>query len=148
MFKSLFLFGSLVFSYAASASASCELSISANDAMQFSSKSLEVDKSCKSVKLTLTHTGQLPINIMGHNWVLTASADVKDVAIAGMQAGVDNSYVPTNDPRVLAVTNVVGGGESTTIEFSIEQLSAEQSYKFFCSFPGHFAVMQGEFKLI
>ncbi len=146
MFKSLLLFGSLMFSLAASAN--CELSISANDAMQFSSKSLEVDKSCNSVKLTLTHTGQLPINIMGHNWVLSASDDVQELAIAGMQAGVDNRYVPQNDPRVLAATEVVGGGASTTIEFSIEQLSADKSYTFFCSFPGHFAVMQGDFKLI
>lgn len=146
MFKSLLLFSSLMLSF--TASANCDLSISANDAMQFSSKSLEVDKSCKKVKLTLTHSGKLPINIMGHNWVLSASEDVKELAMAGMQAGVENRYVPANDSRVLAATEVIGGGESTTIEFSIEQLSADKSYKFFCSFPGHFSAMQGDFKLI
>lgn len=146
MFKFIFLFSSLMLSFIANAN--CELSISANDAMQFSSKSLEVDKSCKNVKLTLTHTGKLPVNVMGHNWVLSTADNLKGVATAGMQAGIDNRYVPPNDERVLAATKVIGGGESTTIEFSIEQLSVDQSYKFFCSFPGHFAVMQGDFKLI
>lgn len=147
MFKSLLLLSFLTFSVAANTS-NCELSISANDAMQFSTQTLEVSKSCENVKLTLTHSGSLPINVMGHNWVLSASADVKDIAIAGMQAGVENRYVPAGDPRVLAVTEVVGGGESTIIEFSTTQLSVDEAYKFFCSFPGHFAVMQGDFKLI
>lgn len=146
MFKSILLLSCVVGSFAANAN--CDLSISANDAMQFSKQTLEVDKTCKNVKLTLTHTGKLPINIMGHNWVLSASSDVKDIATAGMQAGVEKRYVPQGDPRVLAVTEVVGGGSSTTIEFSIAQLSTEKSYKFFCSFPGHFAVMQGDFKLV
>ena len=147
MLRSLLLLSSLAFSVVANAG-NCELRIAANDAMQFSTQSLEVDKSCKSVKLTHTHSGNLPINVMGHNWVLTASADVKDIAIAGMQAGVENRYVPAGDPRVLAATEVVGGGSSTTIEFSTAQLSTDKAYKFFCSFPGHFAVMQGDFKLI
>jgi azurin len=84
---------------------------------------------------------------MGHNWVLSKAADVQAVATDGMSAGANNSYVKPNDSRVLAVSKVIGGGEQTTVTFSTEQLKQGDSYKFFCSFPGHFAIMQGTFTL-
>ena len=146
MFKPLFLLASLVLS--TGVFAKCEVTISANDAMAFSTKQLEVDKSCKTVTLTLNHTGKLPANVVGHNWVLSVAADVKELAMTGMQAGLENRYLPKDDPRVLASTEVIGGGETTSIEFSTENLNAGTVYKFFCSFPGHFAIMQGDFKLI
>jgi len=36
------------------------------------------------------------------------------------------------------------GGEGTTISFSMEGLETDGDYKLFCSFPGHFMIMQGE----
>ena len=53
----------------------CKLSIDANDAMQFSAKSMSAPASCATVTVTLNHTGQFPKNAMGHNWVLTTGAD-------------------------------------------------------------------------
>ncbi len=46
----------------------CSLTITANDAMQFDTKELSVPASCKTVELTLTHSGTLPVTAMGHNW--------------------------------------------------------------------------------
>ncbi|MBL4817192.1 azurin [Shewanella sp.] len=123
----------------------CELTISANDAMQFDTKELSVPASCKEVTLTLTHSGQLPKAAMGHNWVLTKAADMQAVANDGMGAGVDKNYVKDGDTRVIAHTDVVGGGSSSSITFSTEGMSASEAYKFFCSFPGHWAIMQGSF---
>ena len=54
-------------------SADCEPIIEGNDALQFNSKAMSVSASCETVTVTLKHTGQLPANIMGHNWVLTLS---------------------------------------------------------------------------
>lgn len=137
------LFG-LSFSTMANAN-ECELKISANDAMQFSAKELSVPASCKEVTLTLTHTGQLPKAAMGHNWVLAKASDMQAVANEGMGAGASKNFVKDGDTRVIAHTDVVGGGSSSSITFTTEGMSSAEAYKFFCSFPGHWAIMQGSF---
>ncbi|HBR98745.1 MAG TPA: azurin [Gammaproteobacteria bacterium] len=126
----------------------CQLTIDANDAMAFSANQMSAPASCKEVTVTLNHTGRLPANTMGHNWVLTTAGDFKDVATAGMSAGLDNHYVPQGDARVLAATKIIGGGETDSITFSTEALTAGEEYTFFCSFPGHWAIMKGSFKLM
>ncbi|AAN53885.1 azurin [Shewanella oneidensis MR-1] len=125
----------------------CELKIAATDAMQFDTKELSVPATCKEVTLTLTHTGTLPKAAMGHNWVLTKAADMSAVATDGMGAGADAAYVKAGDSRVIAHTGLVGGGESTSVTFSTAGMSPTEAYQFFCSFPGHRAIMQGSFKL-
>ena len=65
------------------------------------------------------------------------------VAQAGGAAGLENDYVPQNDPRVIAYSKIIGGGETTTVTFSTAYLSKGENYTFFCSFPGHYAIMQG-----
>jgi len=126
-----------------SIAADCEQVIEGNDALQFNSKTMTVSASCETVTVTLKHTGQLPANIMGHNWVLTKSSDFMPVAQAGGSAGLDNNYVPQNDSRVIAYSKIIGGGESTTVTCSASDLSSNENYTFFCSFPGHYAIMQG-----
>jgi len=128
--------------------ADCSLSIDSNDAMQFSKDELTVDASCTEVELTLTHSGTIAREAMGHNWVLTGAEDAMAVNQDGMQAGLENEYVKPDDERVIAHTPVIGGGEETTITFSIQGLNPDGDYKFFCSFPGHFVIMQGEFRIV
>ena len=129
-------------------SADCEQVIEGNDALQFNSKAMTVSAACETITITLNHTGQLPANIMGHNWVLTKSSDFMPVAQAGGAAGLENDYVPQNDARVIAYSKIIGGGESTTVTFSASALSSNESYTFFCSFPGHYAIMQGSLTVI
>ncbi|SBV49868.1 electron transfer protein azurin I [Xanthomonas bromi] len=81
--------------------------------------------------------------VMGHNWVLTKSADFQAVANAGVRSTLADSYLPKADPRVIAHTKVIGGGDSTTVSFPTGQLSKGTDYTFFCSFPGHWAMMKG-----
>jgi azurin len=55
-------------------------------------------------------------------------------------------YVPTDDEtkkEVIAHTKLVGGGESDTITFTAPKEPG--AYPYICSFPGHFALMQGVF---
>ena len=54
----------------------------------------------------------------------------------------DNEYVPLEAPEVMVNTILLGGGEETTIEF---EAPASGTYPFICSFPGHYALMQGTF---
>tara|TARA_Y100000591_G_scaffold326210_2_gene348479 strand:+ start:259 stop:723 length:465 start_codon:yes stop_codon:yes gene_type:complete len=128
--------------------ASCELTIEANDRMQFSALTMEAPASCTEITVTLTHTGQLPREGMGHNWVLTTSADFNDVANEGMKAGLANNYMPVGDARVIAGTEIIGGGDTTSVTFSTSGMTAGGEYTYFCSFPGHWGIMRGAFKLV
>jgi len=123
----------------------CAVSIDSTDQMSFSSREIKVAADCSQVKLTLRHTGRLAATAMGHNWVLTKTADYQPVAMAGMRMNLADSYLPKKDPRVLAHTAVIGGGQSTSVTFSTAALRKGGDYTFFCSFPGHFAMMKGKF---
>ena len=122
----------------------CALTIASSDQMQFDQAELKVAGDCTTVELTLQHTGSLPATAMGHNWVLTETAAMRSVALAGMNAGAAANYVKPGDERVLAATPVVGGGASTKISFSTARLAKGGDYSFFCSFPGHWSVMKGK----
>jgi azurin len=130
------------------AEGSCQQVIEGNDMLQFNLKEMVVSASCAEVTVTLKHTGAMPANVMGHNWVLTNNTDFMPVAQAGGAAGLDNNYIPVGDLRVIAATTIIGGGQETSVTFSIESLAASDDYTFFCSFPGHYAIMQGAFKVI
>lgn len=123
----------------------CVLTIAGNDQLQYDKSELSVPASCDKVTVTLEHTGKLPVDTMGHNWVLTNTDDFQSTAQAAMGAGKDNGYIPPNDGRIIAHTDLIGGGESTSVTFDISGLEAGGDYTFFCSFPGHFAAMNGKF---
>jgi len=139
--------GLLALLAADAASAQCTFDIRTGDAMQYDVTSIEVRASCEQVTVNLEHTGELPAAAMGHNWVLSKPADMKSIAQAGMSAGLDNDYLPPGDDRVLAATPIIGGGKSTSVTFSLEKLD-ETEYVFFCSFPGHWTVMKGTFRVV
>ncbi|HLF10245.1 MAG TPA: azurin [Gammaproteobacteria bacterium] len=122
----------------------CSLVIEGNDQIQFNQKELRVKSSCKEVTVTLKHVGQLAANIMGHNWVLAKTPDFQPLATAGQSAGPPN-FLPAGDTRVIASTTVVGGGQETSVKFDISGLTAGGDYTYFCSFPGHFVLMNGKF---
>jgi azurin len=124
----------------------CTLAISGNDQMQYDKKELDVAADCTQVELTLTHSGKLPAAAMGHNWVLVKTADVAAVANAGMSAGLTNNYLTPNDPRVIASTKVVGGGETVTVTFPTSKLTKGGDYTYMCTFPGHYVIMKGTLK--
>jgi azurin len=122
----------------------CKLEIAGNDMMQFDKKELKVAANCTQVELVLRHTGKLPATSMGHNWVLSRTADAPALASAGMTAGPKNEYVVPNDKRVIAKTKLIGGGETTSVKFPASKLKKGESYTFQCTFPGHSTLMKGK----
>jgi len=132
-----------LFAAAPSFAQECSLTIEGNDQIQFDKKELRVSSSCTEVTVTLRHVGKLAANVMGHNWVLTKTEDYMAVAQAGQ--GAPPNYVPANDARVIAATDVIGGGQETSVTFDLSKLEAGGDYTFFCSFPGHYALMNGKF---
>ena len=118
-----------------------EIVIESNDQMRFNLSEITV-KQGQTVVLTLKHVGKLPKAAMGHNWVLLQpDTDLATFAMKAMKAR-DNEYVPAEAPEVVVNTILLGGGEETTIEF---EAPAPGTYSFICSFPGHYALMQGTF---
>jgi azurin len=124
----------------------CKVEITGNDAMQFDKKEIVIAPDCTEVAVTVKHSGKLPVTAMGHNFVLTKSADVAPVATDGIAAGVAKNYVKDGDARVIAHSKLVGGGQSDTVTFPTAKLKKGEAYTFFCSFPGHSSIMKGAFK--
>lgn len=127
--------------------ADCAVTVEGNDQMQFNVKNIEVPKSCKSYTVTLKHVGKMPKSSMGHNMVLTTTADATATAADGMKAGAAADYVKAGDTRVIAHTKVIGGGETTSMTIDVTKLKAGTDYTYFCSFPGHSFIMKGALKL-
>ena len=125
----------------------CSTTIEGNDAMQFNVGSITVPSSCSEFTITLNHTGQMPVVAMGHNVVVSKASDREAIAAAGMGAGVDGNYVPADDARVIAHTELVGGGGTTSVTFPVSAIQGSGPYEFFCSFPGHWAVMRGSIQV-
>jgi azurin len=77
---------------------------------------------------------------MDHNVVVTRPGARMEVVQAGMQATVENAYVP-RIPQVLAATPLVKQGESFTLRFVAP--TEPGAYPYVCTFPGHGYVMYG-----
>ncbi|WP_299129709.1 azurin [uncultured Winogradskyella sp.] len=117
------------------------LGIVADDNMQFDKKELRV-KAGQKVKLTLKHSGKMAANIMGHNIVILKQGTDKAAFAAKAATARDNGYIPEGTDQVIAYTKMIGGGQITTVEFEAPEAG---EYDFICSFPAHFALMQGKF---
>ncbi len=117
--------------------------IESNDLMQYDITAFEV-KAGEEVTLTLKHVGKMAKELMGHNIViLNSGGTTKDFGDAVMTNGgsVENGYVPEAlADQVLASTELIGGGEETTITFTAPEAG---EYAFLCTFPGHYATMKG-----
>lgn len=118
-----------------------KITLNSNDKMQYDQTELNVYAG-QTVVLTLNHTGTMPKEAMGHNFTLlkkgTDLAKFEEEAVKNK----DNGYVPTDTSSIIAHTDLIGGGESTTITFAAPE---KDTYDFLCSFPGHYSVMKGKF---
>ena len=119
-----------------------ELTIEGDDMMKFNLDRMEVWEG-QTVKLTLKHTGTMPVESMGHNWtLLKQGVDVMEFGAASATAK-DTDYLPAGkEGDVIAKTKTIGGGEEVTIEFAAP---TKGTYDFICAFPGHYGMMKGKF---
>ncbi len=120
------------------------LELTGNDAMQFSTKELSAPAGA-TVKVVLKHIGVLPVQAMGHNFVLIKTGTVVfDFGMACATSTLEQNYLPTDEKKdlVLAATGMIGGGEQTEVIFTVPPPG---KYPYLCTFPGHFAVMNGIF---
>jgi azurin len=119
-----------------------KIEITGNDQMQYNIKAFEVTEGQKVV-LSFKHIGQLPSIAMGHNVVILKSGTAVPAFATKCAPAKDTGYIPQDEEskkEMVAHTKMLGGGESEEITFTAP---AAGDYPFICSFPGHFAIMQG-----
>jgi azurin len=99
----------------------------------------------EEITLTFENTATSPA--MKHNVVLLTTDDdavVTRVGQAGTQAA-GNEYIPDDD-AVLAATGLADPGETVTVTFTAP--SEPGRYRYICTFPGHYATMQGTMTVV
>ncbi len=118
-----------------------EITLEGDDRMLFNKTEIKV-KAGQKIKLTLKHTGRIPKNAMGHNFVLLKQGT--EISTFGMNAmkAAENQYIPEGGKDVIAHTDMIGGGETTSVIFDAPAVGV---YDFICSFPGHYTMMKGKF---
>ncbi len=116
--------------------------ITGNDQMKYSLTTITA-KPGETLTVRLKSIGTLPKIAMGHNFVLLAKGtDATAFATAAASAYQTGYIPPAMKPKVLAMTTIVGPGETAEVTFKVP--AAPGSYAFLCSFPGHFvAGMKG-----
>ena len=142
-----------LFTTHAAANLSCETTIVGKDNMQYDKKEIIVSKSCSKFTINFKYDGKLPKTAMGHNLVITKKSDMTAVGTAALQRGPQNDYSPAKeDKRVIAASSkLLGGGKGDpkedTVVLDTSRLNSKEEYMFFCTFPGHVAIMQGKLKV-
>ncbi len=124
------------------ASAAVTVELTAGDNMKFNLNRIEA-KPGQDVKVTLTNIGTMPVQAMGHNFILLQKGvDPKDFVNAAVAAGA-TGYVPASmSDKIIAHINLLGPKQSGDVTFKAPTEPGE--YVFLCSFPAHFlSGMQG-----
>ncbi len=121
---------------AASASGPRLIEITAGDTMKYSITAIEA-KPGEPLKVVLDNIGTVPVEVMGHNWILLkAGSDPAAFSMAASTAK-DTGYIPAAlKDEIIAHIDLLGPRKSGEVEFSAPVAPGE--YPFLCSFPAHF----------
>ena len=103
-------------------------------------------KAGAKVKLTLNNDSNIPLQ---HNLLILKPGTLQKVgalanAMLSDPNAMANNYIPTSTD-ILHHTKLVAAGASETIEFTAPDEAGD--YPYTCTFPGHWAVMQGIMKV-
>ncbi|WP_282685264.1 MULTISPECIES: azurin [unclassified Streptomyces] len=125
--------------------AECSVTVDSTDQMSYNIKEFTIDKNCKEFTIRLTFSGNLPKNVMGHNLVISRTADMQAIATEGMSQGLEKDYLKKDDAAIIAYTAMIGAEEKeTSVTFETAKLEVGEDYSFFCTFPGHVSMMKGK----
>ena len=126
----------------------CEIKIEGSDMMKYDVAEITLDTSFDQTNISLKHAGKLPINAMGHNIVIVEEINLSKITQQiNFSLGVEKGYLPESED-IIFISAMVGGGDTTELEMDMSKLDKTKSYVFFCSFPGHWALMRGKIKII
>lgn len=112
------------------------ITIIGQDNMQFSETLIEAEPG-ETIRIVLRVKSNMPPAAMSHNIaIVDQEVNVEEFVLASM-AEPDNEYLaPSYEDQVIAATDMIGDGETSTIEFTVPQNPGD--YKYVCTFPGHY----------
>lgn len=113
------------------------LSIDITPQMTFSKKSIHA-KEGQTVHLIVKNKTADKKEVMWHNWVLLKKG--VNVSKFAQKAVKDENY-PLTSSDVIIATKTLGGGDTQTLTFKVP---TKGKYKFICTFPGHYLMMNGD----
>lgn len=112
------------------------------DNMQFSETLIEAEPG-ETIRIVLEVKSNMPKTAMAHNVaIVDQGVNMEEFVLASM-GEQDNEYIaPSYEDQVIAATEMIGGGDTSTIEFTVPENPGD--YTYVCTFPGHyFAGMKG-----
>lgn len=106
------------------------------DNMQFSETLIEAEPGEK-LRIVLKTVSNMPPAAMAHNIaILEQNVDIEEFVLSSM-AMPDEDYIdPEYEDKLIAYTEMIGGGETSTIEFTVPEIHGD--YEYVCTFPGHY----------
>ncbi len=113
-----------------------EIDLTASDAMKYDTTAIAA-KPGEELKVVLTNIGTIPVEVMGHNWILLKPGADAGVFSAAAAAAKDTKYIPADHQgEIIAKIDLLGPRKSGEVDFKAPDAPGE--YPFLCSFPGHF----------
>lgn len=111
-----------------------------NDQMKYDKTELTV-KAGEEVTILLKSEGNLAPEVMSHDLVvLTQGTKARDFGMEAAKAGGIDKISDELKENVVAATKMLSAGQEDKITFTLDEAG---KYEFVCTFPGHFASMNG-----
>lgn len=133
---------------AAAADPACTEVFTGNNSMVYDKSDLTINKSkCKEFTVIVRNTGHMPRHSRGHNFVIAKDSDEKNILAEGVSFGAKYDFLKPDDQRIIAYTQLAGGGEEKSVTFPTDRFVSGQTYVYFCSFLGH-RKMRGKVNII
>lgn len=115
------------------------LELGGTDEMKYTKETLSAPAG-STITLNFQHMGEMSVEAMGHNFVLLKQGTNLEEFAQNAMMMKDNGYLPEDMSNVIVHTNMIGGGESTSVTFEAPEPG---TYQYVCTFPGHYGMMQG-----
>lgn len=130
-------------SIAAYSTNSREIYIEGYNRMRYSVEKITASPGEK-LTIALKGVGDMDKSVMAHNWVLLKQGtNAMNFVTKGMNYKSNENIDPSLQNKVIAKTNMVGGGEKDSVTFTVP--NKKGVYQYVCTFRGHFqAGMKGK----
>jgi len=116
------------------------IEIVGNDQMKYDKTEITV-KAGEEVTILFKSVGELPAEAMSHDLVvLDQGTTAQEFGMEAAKAGNLEKMSDEQKEPVIVATEMLSAGQEQEITFTLEEPG---KYEFVCTFPGHFASMQG-----
>jgi azurin len=119
----------------------CEITVETTSMTAFKVSEISVNKSCIDVKINFTN-----LAAMKHSLVITKTSDMPNVIKDGISSGPAKAYLRDSDERIVASSPLISRGQTASMTMKMSGIDTNESYSYFCSFPGHAYTMKGILK--